>query len=536
VCGMAGEKTDYRQAGHWRDETFLDDLARHVALRPDKIALLTRLADTGEVHKFTYAELDRLTRRCAGAIRSLGLKPGQTLAAQLENCWQIAPLGLACLRAGVKFCPLVPIYRRRELDIMLRLTEAPVFIGMSEYGGEDRGKIAAELAAELPTLERVLIVGDTRPDGCLDFNDYFFGKEWEKEDLPADIAHGPDDPFLILFTSGTTGEPKGVQHSQNTLHAAVRIETEVFGLDESLVLSSTSASTHYVGFVQGLLLPFHLGATAAYQNTAEPNAVLDFVAEHGVTFLYSSPTFLRPLLDTQLAHPRDVSSLRTLVSGSAPILPQFVEESLRAFNVRLHALFGMSENGPVTITRREDPPDWAARSDGHPTPGTEIRIEPMASQPDGGGVLWVRGPTQCLGYLHREELYARQLDADGWFCTGDVATPDGRGGVRISGRAKDIILRNAFTVPVTDIEALLAGHPQVREATLVGIPDGRGDETIVAVVSCHGEPITLDQVQKLLDDAGMSKLYWPTRLEIRDNLPKTAMGKVQKEVLRAGLR
>lgn len=532
---MAREKADYRQSGHWREETFLDDLARNVAVRPDKVALITRRTKTGEVREISYAELDRLTRRCAGAIRSLGLKPGQTLAAQLENCWQLAVLAYACLRTGVKFCPLVPIYRRRELEIMLSVTEAPVLIVLPEYGGEDRGKIAMDLAAELPTLRHVLVDGGTRLAGSLDFNEYFFGKEWEKNDLPVDLAHGPDDPYLILFTSGTTGEPKGVLHSPNTLHAAALIETEVFDLDESVVLGSTSVTTHYVGLVQGVLLPCYLGGTAAYQDTAEPNAALDFIAEHGVTFFYSSPTYLRPLLDTQLARPRDLGSLRTLVSGSAPILPQFVEESKRAFGVRLHALFGMSENGPVTITRREDPEDWAARSDGHPTPGTEIRIEPLPSQPDGGGVLWVRGPTQCLGYLHREELYARQLDAEGWFSTGDVAVPDGRGGVRISGRAKDVILRNAFTVPVADIEALLAGHPQVREATLVGIPDGRGDETIVAVVSCHAEPITLDQIQKLLDDAGMSKLYWPTQLEIRDDLPKTAMGKVQKEVLRAGL-
>jgi cyclohexanecarboxylate-CoA ligase len=532
---MSWVKIDYRQSGHWRDETFLDDLARNVAERPDKTAVLTRRARTGEIRTITYAELDVLTTRCAKAIRRLGLKRGQTLAAQLDNCWQIAPLGLACLRTGVKFCPLVPIYRRRELRTMLSLTEAPVFIVLSEFGGEDRGQVAVELAEELSTVKQVLVAGDKRPDGCLDFDDFFFGEKWEDDDLPDDLAHGPDDPFLILFTSGTTGEPKGVMHSPNTLHAAARIETEVFGLDESVVLSSTSPGTHYVGFVQGVLLPCHLGGTAAYQDTAEPNAVLDFIADQGVTFFYASPTYLRPLLDTQLAQPREVGPLRTLVSGSAPILPQFVDESKKAFGVPLHALFGMSENGPVTITRREDPDDWAARSDGHPTPGTEIRIEPLPGQPDGGGVLWMRGPTQCLGYLHREELYARQVDADGWFSTGDVALPDGRGGIRITGRAKDMILRNAFTVPVSDIEALLAGHPLVREATLVGIPDGRGDETIIAVVSCHAEAITLDAIQELLDGAGMSKLYWPTRLEIRDSLPKTAMGKVQKEILRTEL-
>ncbi|WP_279581083.1 AMP-binding protein [Fodinicola feengrottensis] len=339
----------------------------------------------------------------------------------------------------------------------------------------------------------------------------------------------------MLFTSGTTGEPKGVLHSQNTLYAGVLAEIDVFGLDDSLVVLTTSSYTHYVGFVQGMLLPIHLGGTAVFQDTGEGHAVVDLVAEHDVTFLYSAPAFLRGVLDAQSERPRDTAALRVLVSGSAPILPQFVDEVRKAFGVRLHSLFGMTENGPVTISRLEDPDDWAARSDGHPTPGTEVRIEELPEQPDGGGVLWVRGPTQCLGYDRREDVYAASVDADGWFTTGDIARPDGRGGIRIAGRARDMILRQSFVVPVSDLEALTAELPKVREATVVGYPDGLGDEVICAIVTCYDAPVTLDELQEHLRTAGMTKTYWPTRLEIRDELPKTAMGKVRKTELRAEL-
>ena len=194
----------------------------------------------------------------------------------------------------------------------------------------------------------------------------------------------------------------------------------------------------------------------------------------------------------------------------------------------------MTENGPVTMSRPEDPEDWAAHSDGSPISDMQLRIDPVSDQADGEGVLWVRGPTQCLGYYRRDELYAAELDEDGWFNTGDLARPDGRGGIRITGRAKDMILRNANIAPVTDLESIIAQHPKVGDVAVIGVPDEREDETICAVVtpSGPGSPVTLEELRRSLDEAGMTKAYWPQRLELLDDLPKTVTGKIRKTELR----
>jgi cyclohexanecarboxylate-CoA ligase len=499
----------YRRRGWWRDQTFLDDLRESVRLNPEKTALAVRRMAGGRTRTLDYAELSALTDRCAAALIDLGVRPGDTVAVQLTDRWELAVLALACPRAGARICPMLPVYRRRELEIMLGLTEARVFVTMPEHG-----RVGRELAAELPALEHVVTSVER-----------LFDEPWEQRRDVDGRELGPDDPYLVLFTSGTTGEPKGVLHSQNTLYAAIRGEAAVFGLDSSLVMTTTSAYTHYTGWVQGMLMPLSLGGTIVFQDDHEGPAVLDLLARHGVTFLYAAPHYLRGLIDARRASAVELPALRWLVSGSAPIPPHYVEEVRREFGLRLFSLWGMSENGPVTISRPGDPEDWAARSDGSPISDMEVRIDPIPGQDV--GKLWVRGPTQCLGYHRREELYAAHLDDDGWFDTGDLARPDGRGGIRIAGRAKDVILREAFIVPVTDIEDIIGRHPDVREATVIGLPADEGeDETICAVVA--GGPITLDEVRRGLRDAGMTELYWPERLEVVDRLPTTPTGKVRK--------
>ncbi|MGH3381140.1 MAG: AMP-binding protein [Actinoallomurus sp.] len=529
---------EYRQEGWWRDQTFLNDLRRSVGTHPGKTAVDTRRAHgrdgTREDHSLDYAELFDLTERCAAALIELGVNPGDTVAVQLTDRWELAVLALGCLRAGARVCPLLPVYRRRELEVMLGLTEPRVVITMAEHDGDRLGELALELAAGIPAIAHVAISGGA-PGGALDFEEHFLATPWEDHHDPSGRELGPDDPYLVLFTSGTTGEPKGVLHSPNTLYAAIRGEADVYHLDASLVMTTTSAYTHYTGFVQGMLMPVMLGGTMVFSDTHDGPAVLDLIATHGVTFLYAAPHYLAGLLRAQRDHPRDLTTLRLTVSGSAPIPPQFAEEVHDTLGIRLHSLWGMSENGPVTMTRPEDPPGWAAHSDGSPIPGMRLRIDPIPGQPEDTGRLWVRGPTQCLGYYRRDHLYAAHLD-DGWFDTGDLARPDGRGGIRITGRAKDSILRNGYIVPVAELEALLDRHPKVRESTVIGVPEGQGeDETICAVIAPTDAPLTLEELRGHLRDAGMTTTYWPERLELIDALPRTVTGKVRKFELRQSL-
>jgi cyclohexanecarboxylate-CoA ligase len=501
---------EYRRSGWWRDTTFLDDLRRNVRERPDKTAVIAR-GDGGDT-VLSYAELARLTERVAGGLVDLGLDRGDFFAVQLADRWEMVPFVLGCMRAGVRICPLMQVYQRRELEVALRVTGARVLVTMP---GRTYG---------LPGIDRQFVADSD------EIRAQFFDTDRDHGDLLDERELGPDDTFMVLFTSGTTSEPKGVMHTQNTAYAATSGEAAVFGLDETLVKSTTASYTHYTGVVQGMLMPLMLGGTMLFQESNDSGAMLDLLDEYGGTFLYTAPPYLRNLFDAQRARRRPLTALKHLVSGSAPIPPHFVGEVREQFGLRLFSLWGMTENGPVTISRVDDPDDWAAHSDGSPLPGMEVRIDPIAGQEQ--GVLWVRGATQCVGYYRRPEVYAAALDADGWFNTGDLARPDGRGGIRITGREKDMILRLANIVPIEDLETLIGGHPSVHEATVIGLPDGRADETICAVVVPKGDGVTLEDVRRLLDDVGMTDRYWPERLELVDELPRTPIGKVRKVELR----
>jgi cyclohexanecarboxylate-CoA ligase len=532
---------DFRLRGWWRDQTFLDDLRSVTRQHPDKTAVITHRGESADCTSLSYAELSRLTDRCAAALSELGLKPGDVLAIQLSNRWELAPLALGCARAGVLICILDPAYRRRELEVMLAVSQARVLITMTESDGYPLWELCVDLARQLPTLEQVIIAdGAGGAEGTLEFEDFFFGTAWEeRHELPALREFGPDDPFLILFTSGTTSEPKAAVHSQNTLHAAIRGEADVFGLGPSDRVTTTGQYTHYTGFVQGMMMPLMLGGTMVFQDElSAAGPVLELMSRHGVTFLYAVPWFVRLLVDEQRANPRPLPELRWVVSGSAPVPPQLVTETGEVFGQRLFSLWGMTENGPVTMTRPDDPEDWAAHSDGSPISDMELRITPVsqhgqqAQQQDGTGLLWVRGPTQCLGYYRRDDLYARCLDDEGWFNTADLVRPDGRGGIRVTGRARDIILHHGFIVPVSEIEALLELHPAVQQASVIGLLVGHGEEeTICAVVvpdDAAGKAPSLGELHDELRRAGLMELFWPERLEIVDALPVTATGKVRK--------
>jgi cyclohexanecarboxylate-CoA ligase len=531
---MLDDRQAYRQRGWWRDQTFLDDLRTQARRNPAKPAVAC--AGGRGTRVLNYAELAKLTDRCAGALLQLGVRPGDMIAIHLTNRWELAPLFLGCMRAGVQVCTLLPNYRRQNIETVLGLTRPRVLITMAEVDGFPLGELSVELAQAVPELEHVVQAAGPGSAEALGFEQLFFGTAWE-EKFAADLDHrelGPDDPYIVFFTSGTTGEPKGAVHTLNTLHAAIRGEAGVFGLGEDVVMATVTINTHYTGLVQGMLMPLMLGGTMAYLDVAESAMALDLFAQAGVTTLYVAPWFLRNLLDEQHARPRSLTTLRWVICGSSPVSPHLIEEVEEEFGLRLFSLWGMTENGPVTITRPQDPPDWAAHSDGSPISDMQLRIDPLPGRGEHAeGVLWVRGPTQCLGYYKRDQLYASYLDADGYFNTGDLVRPDGRGGIRVTGRIEETIFRHAISVPISQLETTIERHAKVHRATVIGLPAGRGeDEMICAVVVPKGDPLSLDELREHVREAGVMEIHWPERLELVAEFPVTLTGKIRKVELK----
>ncbi|MDO0939375.1 AMP-binding protein [Streptomyces sp. DG2A-72] len=526
----------YYQRGWWRTETFLDDLRRQARTRPHKLAVAARRLKEARTDTLDYIELRQLTDRFAGALVELGVKPGDFVAVQLPNRWEMVPLLYACIRVGAVICPIGPTTPEDALRHQLSLTEARVLITISEWEGTSPARSAVTLREELDSLEHVAVIDGHTPEGAIGFRDHFVDQLWE--DVHNDDLDGlelkPDDPFAVLFTSGTTGESKGVLHSQNTIHSAIRGYVDTFLLDEHLVAAVTTPLVHYSGFGQGILASVMLGGTIAFQDRRKNEALLDLVQKYGATLLYGPPPTLTDIAQSQRTEPRDVSTLRHVVTGSAQVLQPLVDDLRATLGARTYSLWGMSENGPVTITKLDYNQDWAAHSNGRPIDAMEIRIDKCLNPTERApvGRLRVRGASQALGYFRREAEYREKLLDDSWFDTGDVARDDGRGGIRILCRAGDAIKRDGMVVPLAEIESIINRHPKVSEATLVG-PSGRVEDPIIAVVVASGDVHpTLDEIRDHLREANQDERFLPERLEVIDVMPKTLTGKVRKATLR----
>lgn len=527
----------YRVSGRWRSETVLDDLRRSVAAHPDKPAIISYAAG-GLARVLSYRELGTLVDRFAAALLELDVRRGDVVAIHLPNWWMLNPLYLACTRIGAVPAPVMPSLGARELGLVLSGSAAKVCVVGDSYQDVDYVQRLREVAP--PTLAHRVVVRTTAaatdadvPD-FVDFGAFFVDTPWEQTRSLAELpAPDADDVALLLFTSGTTGAPKAVAHSHNTLYAAATAVPLCWGLEADCVASVPHHMTHLAGLIMSAYLSVILGGTCVMQDDADMALLLDIIAEHRLSFLYAAPLFVTELVAAQRESRRDLSSLKTLISGSAPIPPQLIDEVREVLGVELGALWGMTENGSMTVTRPEDRQGWAAHSDGSPAPGVEVRIDAEDGEPIGH--LLVRSPSQCLGYLNQKEAYLRCLDPDGWFDTGDLARPDGRGGIRITGRRADLIIRRWGTkVPTLEVEAVLLRHPRVREVVLIGYPDAEVPtvDDLCAVLVAEGSPPSVEELNSYLDELGMTWQNWLDRVEVRAELPKNSLGKVQRGVLR----
>lgn len=551
----ADQAARYRQAGWWRDRTYLDDFDDAVTAYPDRVAIVGhRQGHADPLSVLTYRQLARYADRFAGALLELGVQPTQVVSVQLPNEWTFAALTLACARIGAVINPLVPIFRERELGFILGRTESPVIITTNTFRGYDHAAMLDRVLADLPADTQGFSVGldladlqERSLDRVRSFSTHFLERRWEDEIAPERLRQHcitPDQVSELQFTSGTTGEPKGVMHTPNTLYAGSRVFADVVGLGptDSIIMPSTLA--HQTGFLLGIVLPLSTGMKALYQDVWDVETFCNLVQDEKITFSAGATPFLADIVGCCEQRGQRLDSMRTYLCAGAPIPSPLVERTLNGVCDNLVALWGMTENGGVTLTRIGDPPELVADSDGTTVDWMDIRVINGDGQPVNVGEvgrLLVRGAAQTVGYFKRADLYQEQLTPadDGgaaWFDTGDLARLRADGGIRIAGRTKDLVIRGGENIPVVEVEAVLFGHPEVREVAVIGLPDERlGERACAVVVPEHPdrEPsLSLADLVAWCEQAGMAKQFWPERLELIDAFPRTPSGKIQKFQLR----
>jgi cyclohexanecarboxylate-CoA ligase len=522
-------------AGWWQNRLLNDYLREAVNRHADRCAV------TDSRGSLTYGELSRQSEQAALGFLELGVRPGDVVSVQLPNWNEFVVITLALERIGAIINPIAPNYREREIRAMLGLALPVVVVVAAGFRAWDYPAMYEALWSDIGSIRSGIVVDGTTHERWISWSE-LLGRGARRDELREALdwlGRDPNEVFELMFTSGTTGQPKGVMHTPNTLGCAAEGAIAGQQLTSAEVCHMASTFAHQTGFCYGIHLPIHLGASAVYQNIWGGDRFVELVEEHGITFTMGATPFVADTLRAARGRPEALRTLRTFISAGAPIPVPVAEEFSRELSGHLAAGWGMTENGLVTAVFPGDPAEKVVTSDGRPHPGMEVRVcdtnrKPLP--PGQEGDLYARGPFTFVGYIQGRVFTESFFDAEGWFTTGDLAVMDADGFIRISGRSKDIIIRGGENIPVKELEDLILRHPAVRQVALIAIPDERlGERACACVVLEEAAAFDLEQLREHLRRQRVTPQLWPEQVEVMAGFPMTPSGKIQKFRLRESL-
>jgi cyclohexanecarboxylate-CoA ligase len=509
----------HSRAGLWEDnliDAYLSEAAAHA---PDRAAVIDR------GRSWSYGELDESVNRLASSLRSRGIEHGDVVSWILPNWAEALIVHHAALRIGAISNPIMPIYRHAETRFILQQAHSKVVIVPHRFRGFDYVVMINDLIDELPDLQTIVSVGAEGPPVTGSSVPFEVLLDQGQTDPIEPSGRNANDLALLLYTSGTTSDPKGVLHTHNTLDYENRSIIEFFGLTASDVIFMPSPVGHMTGVLYGMQLPFMLNIPVVLLDIWEPGKALRLLGTHSCTFVVAATPFLHGIVHHPNLPKTDVSSLRVFACGGAGVPPELIKVATTALGCVVSRGYGSTECPSVTASNASDPPAKHATTDGRPIGSAAVRLSD-------NGELLVRGPELFVGYLDGA-LNAQAFTDDGWFYTGDLARIDSDGYVEITGRDKDIIIRGGENISAKEVEDLLFEHPKINDIAIVAFPDPiLGERVCAVVVLDREETISLAEITDWLTTRKIARQKLPERLIVIDELPRTASGKVQKFKLR----
>jgi cyclohexanecarboxylate-CoA ligase len=434
--------------------------------------------------RLSGTELESQVATLAGALRRAGVRRRDVVAWQLPNIVEAVLLYRACWRLGAVATPIHHHAGPAEVGRMLDAVDARMFFA-------DRTEVA-----RLPAAAG----GEVRVN-----------------------AGEPSDVAVVLFTSGSTGEPKAVLHTQRGLAYKARLMARVHGLHKGDAVLMPAPLAHISGLLNGVLLPGASGMRSVLMARWEPDHALELIESERISFMIGPPTFFVGLMGASTFGPARVHSLRLVSSGGAGVTPAFVQEAGQALACRVKRTYGSTEAPTVTTSTTTDKEERARNTDGRPVGEVEVKL-------GAGGELLVRGPELFVGYADAAQTRAA-IARGGWFRTGDQATIDRDGWVTIVGRLKDVVIRAGENISVAEVEAVLESHPAVRQAVAVGVPDPRLGERLAAFVVAR-RPFDLDACRRWFEKSGVARFKTPEQVFMVDHIPTLAAGKPDRARLK----
>jgi len=487
--------------------------------------------------RFTFAELDEEAVSFGAALVATGIEPGNRVAIWTCNSveWVVAMLGATLV--GAVLVPVNTRFKGGEAADILRRSRARVLVTTTDFLETDYVAMLRSTGAALPDLTTTVVAHGRAADDTEPWAD-FLGRATAAGRVVVDQRRdrlGPDDPSDILFTSGTTGLPKGVVMTHRRTLCVATDWVEMTGLCSDDRYLMVNPYFHMFGLKAGILACIASGATMLPEAVFDVDRVLGRVARERVTVLPGSPTLYQAILDHPARGSHDLSSLRVAVTGAADIPVELIRrlDSELPFSTIITG-YGLTEAGTAVATGPGDDVETIATTVGRPRPGFEIRIadDSGVDVPDGEpGEVMVRGGSVMLGYLDDPEATRHALSADGWLRTGDIGLVDRAGCLRIVGRAKDMFIVGGFNAYPAEIENALLRHPGIAQAAVIGVADDRLGEVGMAFVVTGSADLTGPDIIRWCRDQ-MANYKVPREVELVDELPLNATGKVLKDVLR----
>lgn len=526
------------EAGDW-PERFFDPLIDHWASeRGEQVVVTDRFGS------ITWSEFAVQVDEISRGLLELGVRPGVVVQVQLPNWHHFLVTVAAVERIGGVINPVAPIFRTNEVLVMSELARPAVVVTANEFRGFELGAMHADLRERCPWVKEIVTVGDSPTADALSWEDLLEQGRFSSYDRAAVDLLRPrtHDVCEVMFTSGTTGQPKGVMHTQNTLNAAVDLWVEAvcegvsspIGADVGPGYTFHMASTlaHQTGYLYGIRAPLTLGGHVVLQDVWDPKEFVDLIERHKIQISMGATPFLADVLAVDQVKDRDLLSWKRFVCAGAAVPESVLEQADATLPCVVLPGWGMTECALLTVGRPSDSLTLRL-TDGCPLPGNEVRV----IDDDGESVVGTEGDLQCrgselfVGYVQGRALSEASWQGT-WFDTGDRAVMNDDGYIRITGRSKDIVIRGGENVPVKEIEDILLRHPLVSGVAIVGKPDERlGEIGCVFVLPSTDSP-TLADLTEFLQTHGVTPQFWPEDLVLVEDFPMTPSGKVQKYKLR----
>lgn len=466
-------------------------------------------------------------RRFGEHLRARGVVPGDVVAVQLPAWaeWMVACVGIA--HAGAVMLPIVVIYGAKELDFILRQSGARLIVTPDRWRKADYAEVMREVGP-LPDFIGHVVVGEAAA-GTIG---------WDELEAPIEIGEPaertPDDLALLVYTSGTTADPKGVKHSARTLLSEMHAIAEARRALTSEVSLSPWPPGHVAGAGQMMRYLAH-GVPLVAMDQWNPAEAAMLIEKHRVAASSFTPFHLSGLIDAAERDGRDLTSLVSCLVGAAPVPPSLIERCA-AQGLRTFRSYGSSEHPTLTTGFPDDALEKRLTTEGRLMWRSEVRFvdDDGHDVPNGeAGEIVTRGPELFLGYFD-ESLNAKAFLPGGWYRTGDIGHLDEDGYLKITDRKKDIIIRGGENISSREVEDLLFGHPDIAEAAVVAAPDERMGEVVRAYVMVKpGRTVTLEDIRAHFAQAGIAKQKTPEQLVVVDDMPRNSTGKVLKHALRA---